>query len=41
MMAAITNSAADRLLFRLGAVKRALLAILYGARIAPRRLGRT
>ncbi|MDQ6867192.1 MAG: FUSC family protein [Pseudomonadota bacterium] len=33
-MAAITNPAADRLLFRLSVVTRALPAILYGARIA-------
>jgi len=33
-MGAITNTAADRRLFRLGAVRRALPAILYGARIA-------
>jgi uncharacterized membrane protein YccC len=34
LMSAITNPAADRLLFRCGAVRRAVPAILYGARIA-------
>ncbi len=34
LLGAITNPAADRLSFRLGAVRRALPAILYGVRVA-------